>query len=275
MNGWLWFFSGLLVAAPGTFFLLLVAYRRATSASKRMKDAEHLASLGEMTGGLAHEIKNPLSTVGLNAQLLGEAIESLEIENSQKHRLLARINSLSREVHRLGDILEDFLRFAGRLNPDLIKTNINLLITEIGDFFMPQAKRHGVEFSFSVSDENLSICLDSALLKQAILNILLNAVQAMDGIEGKRELSMSVNVSSEYVYISIKDTGEGIPKEKEDSIFRPYVSGKPGGTGLGLATTRRIVEIQGGEVNFTSDLGKGSTFVIKFPKAVNQENQIV
>ena len=275
MASLIWFLVGFFAAVPGAFLILLAARRRAGRASRRARDAEHLASLGEMTGGLAHEIKNPLSTVSLNAQLLGEEVQDLNIDESGKHRVLARINSLAREVDRLGNILEDFLRFAGRLRPDFQNTDISFLLVEIGDFFMPQARQHGVSFSVERIEKKLFIEIDAALLKQAILNILLNGVQAMDAVKGKRELKLSLQSNANCIEIVISDTGEGISKDRIDAIFHPYVSGKPGGTGLGLATTRRIVELQGGEVEVRSEVGIGSKFILRFPKGVNQESQIL
>ena len=183
-NGWwtiLGVVAGVMLMLPITRMLLRRAERRARRAERRARDAERLAELGSMTGGLAHEIKNPLSTVGLNAQLLSEAISESDLPPDQRDRLLRRIEALSREVERLRGILTDFLQYAGRIKLDPQPHDLVKLVDELSDFFHPQCQQAGVMLRTQLpkSPEELIVQVDEGLLKQAILNLMLNAVQAM------------------------------------------------------------------------------------------------
>jgi signal transduction histidine kinase len=251
------------------------------AAESRAQQAERLAELGSMTSGLAHEIKNPLSTVVLNAQLVGEEIGDSELPDDAKHRLTRRVDALSREANRLRDILTDFLRFAGRLKLDPQPHDVREIVEELADFFLPQSERQGVVQRVEIPSTPLVAKVDEGLLKQAVLNLLINAVQAMaDQPPGRhRELILRVERvqpaanarapkderGAPELRIHVIDTGPGIDATRREAIFRPYMTSKPGGTGLGLATTRRIVEEHGGRVQLWSEVGKGSDFTIVLP----------
>jgi signal transduction histidine kinase len=257
---------------------LLSRERRTLAAERRAQQAERLAELGSMTSGLAHEIKNPLSTLGLNAQLLGEEIGESELPEENKQRLARRVEALGREAERLRNILNDFLRFAGRIRLDPAPADVRAVLDELADFFLPQAAKHGVIQRVELPPAPVIANVDVGLLKQAVLNLLINAVQAMAGqapdrprelilrLEEVRERGPSAPERSgepcDEVRIHVIDTGPGIEPARRDAIFRPYMTSKPGGTGLGLATTRRIVEEHGGRVQLWSEIGKGSDFTI-------------
>jgi signal transduction histidine kinase len=248
--------------------------RRAIHAERRARQAERLAELGSMTSGLAHEIKNPLSTVVLNAQLVGEEIADSELPDDAKQRLARRVDALGREATRLRDILTDFLRFAGRMKLDPTPQDLRTIVDEIVDFFQPQCDQQGVIQRVELPATPVMANVDVGLLKQAVLNLLINAVQAMSAqpVSLPRELMLpsadgKPAIASEEVRIHVIDTGPGIDPTRHDAIFRPYMTDKPGGTGLGLATTRRIVEEHGGRIQLWSELGKGSDFTIVLPVA--------
>ncbi|MFO0827038.1 MAG: ATP-binding protein [Phycisphaerales bacterium] len=271
------FVFGALVAAFAMRRRLVSRERRTLAAERRAQQAERLAELGSMTSGLAHEIKNPLSTVVLNAQLLGEEIADSELPEDSKQRLARRADALGREANRLRDILTDFLRFAGRIKLDPESQDIRPIVEEIADFFVPQSDRNGVVQRVELPSEPLVARFDRDLLKQAVLNLLINAVQAMaeQPPARPRELILRVERSgpragaasdqSSEVRIHVIDTGPGIEASRRDAIFRPYMTSKPGGTGLGLATTRRIVEEHGGRIQLWTEPGKGSDFTICLP----------
>ena len=247
---------------------------RARDAERRAHEAERLAELGSMTSGLAHEIKNPLSTIGLNAQLLGEAIEESDLPAEQRERLRRRVDALGREAERLGRILTDFLQFAGRMQLDPQPRHLGEIVDEMADFFLPQCHRAGVTLRTSIPAEPITVALDERLFKQALLNLLINAVQAMtpsgernelhieSGEHRPRELMIRVEGDEAEARVHVTDTGPGIEPARTREIFRPYVSGRSGGTGLGLPTTRRIVEEHGGRLEVHSEPGRGSDFVI-------------
>ncbi len=228
-----------------------------------------------MTGGLAHEIKNPLSTVGLNAQLLGEAIEELPIAGDEKGRLVRRVQSLRREVERLRGILTDFLEFAGELRLDRREADLNVAVGELIDFFAPQAERSGVRLRTDLSSEPLRASVDVSHVKQAVLNLMLNATQAMTGSEPQgaaalkeliiRTVAVRDADQRRVAQIHVIDTGPGIQADVLPRIFTPYFTTKSGGTGLGLPTSRRLIEAHEGRIEVFSEPGRGTDFVITLP----------
>ncbi len=274
------FILGIIVMLPVMRGMLRRGQYRARLAERRARDAERLAELGSMTGGLAHEIKNPLSTIGLNAQLLGESISESDLPDDQRERLLRRLESLSREVERLTDILNDFLQFAGRMKLDPQKCDLVKIVDELSDFFHPQCNKANVRLRVQLADEPVPVNVDEGLLKQALLNLMINATQAMafqkgqkdaDGSDGAAgDLILHVEGDEKEARVRVIDTGPGIESEKLEEIFHPYVSHKLGGTGLGLSTARRIVEEHGGRLAAHSEVGRGSEFVIYLPSADRQ-----
>jgi signal transduction histidine kinase len=264
---------------------------KATVAERRARGAERLAEIGAMTGGLAHEIKNPLSTIGLNAQLLAEAIEEQKLPEDEKGRLSRRVGALRREAERLRGILQDFLEYAGEMRLAPQPTDLNAVVDELCDFFLPQAQKDSVRLRADLCGRPLKANVDVPLIKQAILNLMINATQAMAmGGEGApyalganpgvnpganpwaepRELIVrtAAEVDADGVpmaAVHVIDTGPGIPAEKLAQIFRPYFTTKAGGSGLGLPTSRRIVEAHHGRLDVISEVGKGTDFVLRVP----------
>lgn len=271
---------GALVGVPLVFLQLKRQTRRARLAERRALDAERLAEIGAMTGGLAHEIKNPLSTIGLNAQLLSESIADLSIDEYEKGRLMRRIDALRREAERLRDILGDFLRFAGSIRLDLRTADLNEIVSELADFYMAQAQHKGVTMRLELHPEPMPAHADAKHLKQALLNLMLNATQAMEAdtaapADGRpRELILRTGPGPRPASarepgtwaIHVIDTGPGIAPDTLERIFTPYFTTRSGGSGLGLPTTRRIVEEHGGRIDVVSTPGKGADFSITLPR---------
>lgn len=235
-----------------------------------------------MTGGLAHEIKNPLSTIGLNVQLIQEDLAPPEhggdpgVDEEKLSRVRRRMEGLHREAQRLRDILEDFLRFAGRVELDLHPTDLNEVCSELIDFFQPQADEANVRLRADLGADPANAPADAALLKQALLNLLINACQAMTQARDKQQPHGGANelilrtsntraLDHDAITIHVTDTGPGIPAEQVERIFEPYYSTKRGGSGLGLPTTRRLVEEHGGTLTVHSAPGQGTDFVITLP----------
>ncbi|MDY7108466.1 MAG: ATP-binding protein [Planctomycetota bacterium] len=279
MNVIWWILLGLLIGLIGMLpivrLLLRRAEYRARQAERRARQAERLAELGAMTGGLAHEIKNPLSTIGLNAQLLGEDLADADLPDDERQRLKRRLDALTREVERLRGILTDFLQFAGRMKLDPRPHDLVRLVDELSDFFHPQCDQAGIMLRTQLPAEPVMAEVDEAVLKQAILNLMINAVQAMkppeggEGGEHRRcgDLMLRLERGRDEVRLHVIDTGPGIEPGKLEEIFHPYVSHKTGGTGLGLPTARRIVEEHGGRLDAHSEPGRGSDFVVHLPLA--------
>jgi signal transduction histidine kinase len=249
---------------------------RTREAEQRARVAERMAEIGAMTGGLAHEIKNPLSTIGLNAQLLAEAIDELPIPADDRGRLSRRISALRREVDRLRGILSDFLQYAGQLHLEPKPTDLNTIVEELVDFFLPQAEKQGVRLRADLAPGPLTANLDAPHIKQAILNLMLNAVQAMTQGSADprscvpRELILRTHRTSERkaeprIALHVIDTGPGMTPETLCKIFEPYFTTKAGGSGLGLPTSRRIIEGHHGKLDVHTEPGRGTDFVLTFP----------
>ncbi len=259
------------------------ARRRVRRLEERTRRAERLAQMADMTRGLAHEIKNPLSTVGLNVQLLQEDLEQLARDAASTKdvgervgRMRRRLASLRGETGRLRDVLDDFLRFAGRIELDRGPTDINELVAELIDFFEPQAESAGVKVTTSLNAHPPFASIDGPLLKQAVLNLLLNATQAMESARLKDDLhggADTLHIETRRVdgsrdpelLIRVRDNGPGIPDESMPRLFKPYFSTKREGTGLGLPTARRIVEEHGGTLQAHTESGRGATFEVNLP----------
>lgn len=246
---------GLTVAGAGGWLL----YRRLLAAREQARQSERLAELGTLTGGLAHEIKNPLSTVQLNLQLLEEDVAN---DRNASPRVITRLATITREASRLRDILDDFLRYAGRLELQPANVDLSALLGELVDFLAPQAQLSRVQLRQTPSDTPVVASVDPRLIKQAALNLMLNAVQLMTG---GGELIVGAKREDGRVILSFTDTGPGISADDQEKIFQAYYSKRKGGTGLGLAMTQRIAKEHGGEVRLTSELGKGSRFEIVLP----------
>ena len=254
------FLTGLIGAFLVAAVVVYIGYRRIQRLQTRAKRAERLAELGTLTGGLAHEIKNPLSTIQLNLQLLQEDIIP---ENPAYSRVINRLKISERETGRLREILDDFLRYAGKIELQRTPVELNRTCEDLVDFFLPQAQLSRVALRLKRHPTEITINADERLLKQAILNLMLNAVQAMPN--GGELILMVGNHDNEAV-IEVIDTGLGIDPEALSRIFDAYYSTKKSGTGLGLAMTRRIAEEHGGRVSVTSEPGKGSDFALHLPK---------
>lgn len=257
------FLYGLLIGVIGCLIIAcgvaLYWVRRMLLLERRAREAERLAELGTLTGGLAHEIKNPLSTVQLNLQLLAE---DLTPDNPAYPRIVNRLKTVQKETSRLRDILDDFLRYAGKLELDRQPTDLNELLEELVDFFLPQAQLQKTRVRLKRPDQPIQAPVDSKLIKQAVLNLMLNSLQAMP--EGG-ELILSAAQLDGKATIDVIDTGKGIPPDAVTRIFDAYYTSKKGGTGLGLAMAQRIIREHGGAIRVKSEPGKGSNFTVEIP----------
>ena len=235
--------------------------------------ANRIASLVRLADGLAHEIKNPLSTMAINLALLQEDWEragasrgaSEPVRTPREERSLKRIKTLQREVSRLEQILEDFLHYARGGVVDRKPEDLARIVRELLDFVEPEDERAGIRHHVDLPIGLPLVLVDEARIKQAVLNLLVNARQAMpDG----GELLVRLRRMGHQVELSITDTGSGMSSDKLARIFEEYWSDKPGGTGLGLPTARRIIEEHGGAITALSEEGRGSSFSITLPLAV-------
>ena len=233
--------------------------RRVRRENERIARTNQLAEMGKLAAGLAHELKNPLSTLKLNLQLMEEDLADLP----GAQRSLTRLATLKKEADRLKQTLDDFLRFAGRIELRPENVSVNALVEDLIDFIHPQAQASKVRVLTALTSDDPHSRLDPNLFKQALLNLLLNAVQAMS-VDGG-ELLVRTIAAKDKIILYISDTGAGISPENLPRIFDAYFTTKKGGTGLGLPTTRRIIEEHNGSITVQSEPNHGTSFRIELP----------
>jgi len=235
-------------------------------------DSQIDAELSRLTGELAHEIKNPLSTIKVNLKLTSEALEEVghvesrgplsDQRQSQLASAARKITVVQKEADRLEQILDGFLGCVRRPDLQLATVDLNELVGDMIDFYSPQAHSHALTVRQSLTKKPLVSRVDPVAVKQVLLNLLINAQQAQ---QGGGELMIRTTGRSGRAIIQVSDTGEGIPPERLDDIFRPFYSSRMGGSGLGLATARKIIEAHKGSITVHSEPGKGTSFTIELP----------
>lgn len=231
---------------------------------QRKKHVNRLTFLGTLAAGLAHEVKNPLSTMSVNLQLLKEDWE--EPESPKEAKALKRVDILMREVKRLESIVNDFLNFARGFSLETRPAQLNQVIRELIEFLSPEAEKKKIRITPLLTPGLPAVHLDRDYVQKALLNLLHNAFQALETVdERQREVLVRTIPKTDGVEVEITDTGPGIPEEIRDKIFQVFYSTKKGGTGMGLPTVRRIVEEHDGNVSLVSEVGKGTSFHLFFP----------
>lgn len=223
---------------------------------------DQYTELAELAGRLIHEIKNHLGALSLNLQLLGEELENPETQ--RERRAQQRVVKLQRECQRLADLSTDFLRFAQVGELHLVPTALAEVVDEIVDFFGPSAHQANVKVQAFLPATLPLTPLDRDLFKQALLNLMLNAQQAMPH---GGDLTIQAEERDGRVCLSLIDTGVGMSADVGAKIFRPFFTTRTGGSGLGLPTTRRIIEAHGGTIEVASEPGRGTKFTICLPIA--------
>lgn len=236
------------------------------SAQDTDPEDERRRRLARLAGGLAHEIKNPLSTMAINLTLLEEEVQPAPggdgAHSPRDSRILKRVQKLQREVTRLEGIVEDFLRYArgGEINRrphDLVA-----LVQEVLEFSAPELDAAEVRLHAQLPNALPLVMLDEGAFRQALVNLLVNARQAMPG---GGELIVELVRKGPGAELTVTDSGVGMTEEQLSRCFDLYYSTKRGGTGLGLATVRRIIELHGGEIVVRSEEGRGTQFSIWLP----------
>lgn len=225
-----------------------------------LRRSDRLASLGTLTAGLAHEIRNPLVSVHTFLQLLPERYEDDEFR-TQFHELACD------ELERLNMLMEELLAFARPSDPNLRLTSLNDIVDKMLMLVGSESKKKGIEIIREFSDNIPEVIMDREQIKQVLMNVFLNAVQAMPGggtLE-IRTMPLAENGQPDFVQIEVKDTGVGIAEKDIDSLFNPFFTTKEQGTGLGLAIAHQIVREHRGFIDVDSKEGYGTTFFITLP----------
>ncbi len=221
--------------------------------------ATRLAAISRITGGVAHEIKNPLNAISLRLDLLRARLGEPEEE------LAAEIDILSNEVRRLDRVVKTFLDFSRPVDVKLTEVDLVAIAREVADLTTPQARLANIQVWFEDSAQSAPIRGDADMLKQAILNLVLNAIEAM---KNGGNLWVRVSKESNAVVLNVSDDGPGIPHDARDKVFQLYFTTKLRGSGIGLAMTYRAVQLHNGTINFSTELGRGTAFQMTFPALV-------
>ena len=229
---------------------------------RRLIRSERLATVGRMAAQIAHEVRNPLSSIGLNAELLGD---ELAPGADEARRLIA---SIIGEVDRLAEITETDLRFARLPRPKLESEDLGAIVRSVIDFSRGELAQDGIELSVDIAPDLPELPADEAQLRQALINLVRNAREAMaDSVVKRLEIGVRAEAAAARLTVRVSDSGSGIDSGDLGKIFDPFFSTKERGTGLGLALVQQIVVDHGGQIEVESGAGRGTTFTIGFPVA--------
>ena len=216
--------------------------------------------LAELAGSLAHEIKNPLSVIHMNIDLLSEDLG--EIDSPISRRSQERANIVRQQCERMEALLRDFLRYARLREIDLVPGSLNDQVEMVLRAYQAQADADGIEIVRHLDSDLPSILLHSDSLQAALMNLVKNALEAM---EDRGRLWARTYTTRTGVALDLIDTGRGVDDNTVLHMFEPFYSTKEGGSGLGLPTARKIIEAHGGRISVQSEVGVGTKFVLEFP----------
>ena len=216
--------------------------------------------LAELAGSLAHEIKNPLSVIHMNIDLLSEDLT--EIDTRSSHRLLNRIDIVRGQCERMESLLRDFLRYTRLRDIDLVSGSLNEQIDVVLRAYQAQSEQEAIDIERYLDADLPSILLHSDSLQAALMNLVKNAIESM---ANGGQLVVRTYATRSSVALDLIDTGRGVDDVTVMHMFEPFYSTKDGGTGLGLPTARRIIESHGGRISVQSEVGRGTKFVLEFP----------
>ena len=229
------------------------------SINTQLQVSERLAALGRITAGVAHEVKNPLNSMRLWLENLKESLPHEPDSGSQQ-----AVQVLDKEIDRLDAVVKRFLDFTRPMEIRLEATQLADVLKDVVEVAKPQLQKAKIHVAQLLPIDVPEVYVDRALLKQAVLNLVLNAVEAMPS---GGQLRLMLSRRGEMAEISVGDTGKGIPLENRQKIFQLFFTTRPGGSGIGLASTFRIVQLHNGSIDFTSEVGRGTTFRIELPLA--------
>ena len=222
--------------------------------------SERMATVGRLSLKVAHEVRNPISAIELNAEMLQEIVGGEPGPEMEEAKHL--VSAIRDQVSALDALTEEYLAFARFPRPQFEEESINHLVEELADFVRPVAMRQGLRVRVETDPAVRTMEIDRGLLRQAILNLVKNAFEALS--QGG-EVTLATRVEGEAVEISVSDTGPGITTAVAERLFEPFFTTKPQGTGLGLGIARQITDEHGGELRWSNSPAQGVTFTIRLP----------
>lgn len=250
--------------------IMFMDISREKSEQSRLRRAESMAALSTITAGIAHEIKNPLGAIDIQLQLIERIMGNSK--NEENLKVGKYVKTVREEVDRLNTIVVDFLNAIRPLKVELKKMSINTVINDLFRLIEPETKERKIQLMLNLNKGITEIPLDSKLIKQALLNIVNNSIEAV-GEDGK--IVISTSADNDWLYISVADNGRGIEKDKIDSLFEPYYTTKHFGTGLGLTIVYKIVKEHRGDIEIETQDDRGTNFIIKLPVLPEANPQMI
>jgi signal transduction histidine kinase len=224
--------------------------------------SERLAAVGKMAAMITHEVRNPLSSIGLNTELLEDELA----DNDELGEAKQLCRSIHREVDRLTQITEEYLAFSRLPKPKIAREAVNTLVRALADFVREDLAAKKVELVVDLSGSDPHALIDAAQVRQCLINLVRNASEAVV-VNGGGKVVLRTRKLDQRVVIAVEDDGVGVPSEVLPRLFDPFFSTKDNGSGLGLALTQQIVKDHGGDVSVDSVVGKGTTFTVSVPAA--------
>ncbi|MFW5967505.1 MAG: sensor histidine kinase, partial [Persicimonas sp.] len=229
---------------------------------QKLLKSERLATVGRMTSLITHELRNPLSSINLNSEMLEEALREHGIDEGDGDDVMTLLSAITDEVERLRDITEEYLVYARLPSPDFEPSDLVEIVEGLVDFHTFEWSQEDIDVDLQVHADPLPALADPDQLRQALLNLVKNAVEAS---EPGQTVDLELDTAGDRAVIRLRDRGSGIDADDLDKIFDPFFTTKARGTGLGLAMTQQIVEEHRGDIEVESQPGQGTTFVIRLP----------
>jgi signal transduction histidine kinase len=255
--------AGLTVAALiAAFIFTWQMLQRTRKAEISRREAEQMAALGSLAANLAHEIRNPLNSININLELLNEDLASHDKQAQ------ASLHSTREEVGRLGKLVNDFLTYARPNQPCLDQLDTASMVEEVVAFLKPELRQMGVHLRLGKEIAKASVRGDGGQLRQVLLNLVLNAAQAVAPLVAEKrlvELSARPIADKDEVALVVHDRGDGIPEEELEQVRRAFYTRRPGGTGLGLAIAERIISNHGGRLELSNLAATGFEATVILP----------
>ncbi len=252
-----------------SFNFMVSKLREARTLEEKLREAEHLSGLGQLSRHMAHEIRNPLNFISLSIDHIGSKYRPGDPEQGEKFSSL--ISGIKQEIERLDKLVNDFLDYSRPLTLNRRMVNVKGLLDDIMDLIWARAEVEKIKIVKDY-DVPVELYLDPDLFKTCVLNVVTNAFHAMASKTEGGVLSIKASIEGDVFILAIRDEGEGVPEENLPKIFEPFFSTKENGLGLGLPMTKRVIEEHGGTVDFTSVLGLGSE--MKFTIPLKKNNQL-
>jgi two-component system sensor histidine kinase HydH len=218
--------------------------------------------LSRLLARLAHEIRNPLSSLDIHVQLLEEDLTDATPELREK--TASHFEIIRGELHRLENIVRHFLSLAGPSSLDLQPVHVNNIIDQVCQLLRPEASTRGIEIATKLQAGLPSVVADHGQLTQVLVNLVINAIQAVER-DGRVEVSAQIDASGEILSVAVHDTGPGIPPGKQSAIFEPFFTTKTGGSGLGLWIVQQIIMAHGGLALASNAPQGGAVFTVHLP----------